>query len=138
MFKSLVAKKIAIFGFAFKPDTGDTRDAPAIRVCKSLLGEKACLSITDPHALDNARIELANTEGDVEYQPDPYKAAQNAHGIALLTEWAEYKDLDFQRIYDSMEKPAFIFDGRNHLDHAALFKIGFNVYPVGKPALHHF
>jgi len=138
MFNSLVDKKLAIFGFAFKPDTGDTRDAPAIRVCKNLLGEKARLSITDPHALVNARKELAEIEGEIEYEPDPYKAAQKAHGIALITEWSEYRELDYQRIYDSMEKPAFIFDGRNHLDHDALFKVGFNVYPVGKPALQHF
>lgn len=138
MFNSLVDKKLAIFGFAFKPDTGDTRDAPAIRICKNLLVEKARLSVTDPHALANARKELAGIEGSIEYEPDPYKAAQNAHGIALITEWSEYKDLDYQRIYDSMEKPAFIFDGRNHLDHEALFRIGFNVYPVGKPEMHHF
>jgi len=138
MFNSLAGKKIAIFGFAFKPDTGDTRDAPAIHVCKHLLLEKACLSITDPHALENARKDLASVEGKVEYEADPCKAAENAHCIALLTEWAEYRDLDYQRIYASMEKPAFLFDGRNCLDHNALFKIGFNVYPVGKPALQHF
>ena len=138
MFNSLAGKKIAIFGFAFKPDTGDTRDAPAIHVCKHLLLEKACLSITDPHALENARKDLASVEGKVEYEADPYNAAENAHCIALLTEWAEYRDLDYQRIYASMGKPAFLFDGRNCLDHNALFKIGFNVYPVGKPALQHF
>jgi len=138
MFNSLVGKKIAIFGFAFKPDTGDTRDAPAIHVCKHLLLEKACLSITDPHALENARKDLASVEGKVEYEAGPYNAAENAHCLALLTEWAEYRDLDYQRIYASMEKPAFLFDGRNCLDHNALFKIGFNVYPVGKPALQHF
>jgi UDPglucose 6-dehydrogenase len=138
MFNSLVGKKLAIFGFAFKPDTGDTRDAPAIRICKSLLNEKARLSVTDPHALDNARKELAGVDGEVEYEPDPYKAAQGAHCIALVTEWAEFRDLDFKRLFDGMEKPAFLFDGRNLLDHDELFKIGFNVYPVGKPALHHF
>ena len=138
MFNSLVCKKVAIFGFAFKPDTGDTRDAPAIRICKSLLEEKACLSVTDPHALENARKELAGIKGEVEFQADPYKAAENAHCIALVTEWDEYRDLDYQRLFDSMEKPAFLFDGRNLLDHEELFNIGFNVYPVGKPALHHF
>lgn len=138
MFNSVVNKKIAVFGFAFKPDTGDTRDAPAIHVCKSLLVEKARLSITDPHALENARKDLTGVEGDIEYEPDPYKAVKGAHGLALITEWDSFRDLDYQRIFDSMEKPAFIFDGRNHLDHQKLFKIGFNVYPVGKPDLHHF
>ena len=137
MFNTLVGKKLAVFGFAFKPDTGDTRDAPAIFICKRLLEEKADLKITDPYALDNARKDLHDSEDGVEFIEDPYQAVEGAHGIALITEWSLYKDLDYQKIFDKMEKPAFIFDGRNHLDHQALYEIGFNVYPVGKPALSH-
>ena len=137
MFRTLVDKKIAVFGFAFKPDTGDTRDAPAIYICKRLLEEKAHLSITDPHALPNAKKDLDGIDEKVEYIEDPYEAAKGAHAIALLTEWSEYCDLDFQKIYDNMKKPAFIFDGRNLLDHRRLFEIGFNVYPIGKPPLTH-
>jgi UDPglucose 6-dehydrogenase len=137
MFNTLVGKKLAVFGFAFKPDTGDTRDAPAIYICKRLLEEKADLKITDPYALDNARKDLHDAEEGVEFIEDPYQAVEGAHGIALITEWSLYKDLDYQKIFDKMEKPAFIFDGRNHLDHQALYDIGFNVYPIGKPALSH-
>jgi UDPglucose 6-dehydrogenase len=137
MFNTLVGKKLTVFGFAFKPDTGDTRDAPAIYICKRLLEEKADLKITDPYALDNARKDLHDIEEGVEFIEDPYKAVEGAHGIVLITEWSLYKDLDYQGIFDRMEKPAFIFDGRNHLDHQALYKIGFNVYPLGKPALSH-
>ncbi len=137
MFRTLVDKKIAVFGFAFKPDTGDTRDAPAIYICKRLLEEKAHLSITDPHALPNAKKDLDGIDEKVEYIEDPYEAAKGAHAIALLTEWSEYCDLDFQKIYDNMKKPAFIFDGRNHLNHRKLFEIGFNIYPIGKPPLTH-
>ncbi|MZG29610.1 MAG: nucleotide sugar dehydrogenase [Nitrospinae bacterium] len=135
MFNTLADKKLAVFGFAFKPDTGDTRDAPAIYICKRLLEEKACLKITDPYALENARKDLPDT--DIEFIEDPYKAAEGTHAIALITEWSLYKDLDYQKIFDKMEKPAFIFDGRNHLDHQALYDIGFNVYPMGKPELTH-
>ena len=138
MFNTLVVKKIAVFGFAFKPDTGDTRDSPAIYICKRLLEEKACLRISDPHALDNARKDLDGIDAGVEYLEDPYKAAEGVHGLALVTEWAEYSKLDYKKIFDKMEKPAFIFDGRNHLDHKALFDIGFNVYSVGKASLTHF
>ena len=138
MFNTLVGKKIAVFGFAFKPDTGDTRDSPAIYICKRLLEEKACLRISDPHALDNARKDLDGIDAGVEYLEDPYKAAEGVHGLALVTEWAEYSKLDYKKIFDKMEKPAFIFDGRNHLDHKALFDIGFNVYSVGKASLTHF
>ena len=133
MFNTVVDKKIALFGFAFKPDTGDTRDSPAIHISKMLLKERARLYITDPHALKNAQKDLENVEGEIVYEPDPYKAAEGAHAIALMTEWDQYKALDFKRIYDSMEKPAFLFDGRNHLDHQALFDLGFSVYCIGKP-----
>jgi UDPglucose 6-dehydrogenase len=137
MFRTLVDKKIAIFGFAFKPDTGDTRDSPAIYICKRLLEERAQLSVTDPHAILNAQKDLEGINDRVDFFEDPYEAAKDAHGLALLTQWAEYKKLDYQKIFDSMSKPAFIFDGRNHLDHQKLFEIGFNVYPVGKPAFTH-
>lgn len=137
MFRTLVDKKIAVFGFAFKPDTGDTRNAPAIYICKRLLEEKAHLSITDPHALPNAKKDLDGIDEGVKYIEDPYEAVKGAHALVLLTEWSEYCDLDFQKIYDNMKKPAFIFDGRNHLNHRKLFEIGFNVYPVGKPSLTH-
>lgn len=137
MFNTLVDKKLAVLGFAFKPDTGDTRDAPAIYICKRLLEEKACLRITDPHALENARNDLQGIDNNVEYIIDPYKAAEGVHGIALITDWAEYSQLDYQTIFDKMEKPAFIFDGRNHLNHRELFDIGFNVYAVGKAPLTH-
>jgi UDPglucose 6-dehydrogenase len=69
---------------------------------------------------------------------DPYVAARGAHAIALCTEWEEYRSLDYKKIYGGMEKPAFIFDGRNILDHHALYEIGFNVFPIGKGALKHF
>ena len=126
-------KKITLFGFAFKPDTGDTRDSPAIHISKMLLKERARLWVTDPHALNNARQDLEDVEGEIVYEPDPYKAAEGAHAIALMTEWDQYRALDYRRIFDRMEKPAFLFDGRNHLDHQALFDLGFNVYAVGTP-----
>lgn len=136
-FNTLSQKKIAIFGFAFKPDTGDTRESPAISICKKLLEEKATLCITDPKALENAKIELKGMEGDISYETDPYKAAQGAHSIVLLTHWREYRELDYNTIYQSMNQPAFVFDGRNHLDHQQLYDIGFNVFPIGKRPLTH-
>lgn len=138
MFNTVADKKIALFGFAFKANTGDTRESAAIDVTRQLLEERANVWITDPKALKNARIDLKGFDENVTYEPDPYKAAEGAYAIAVVTEWQEYKDLDYQRIYDSMKKPAFIFDGRNILDHQKLFEIGFNVYPIGKAQLTHF
>ena len=138
MFNTVAEKKIALFGFAFKANTGDTRESPAIDVTNKLLDEHALVSITDPKALANAGLDLKDANGRVTYEQDPYKAAEDAYAIAVLTEWEEYKNLDYERIYNSMKKPAFIFDGRNILDHKKLFEIGFNVYPIGKAAFTHF
>jgi len=137
MFNTVAGKRIALLGFAFKADTGDTRESPAIRIARQLLEERAAVVVSDPKALDNARKDLADIADQVEFNPNPYKAAEGAHAIGILTEWAEYRDLDYQRIYDSMMKPAFVFDGRNLLDHDALFDIGFNVFAIGKPKRSH-
>lgn len=140
MFNTITGKKICLFGFAFKANTGDTRESPAIFVARRLLEEQAEIVISDPKALKNARndLQMEGIVGKVSYIEDPYAAVEDCHAIAVLTEWDIYRDLDFQKIYDTMTKPAFIFDGRNILDHKKLFKIGFNVYPIGKPALVHF
>ena len=138
MFNTVTGKKIALFGFAFKANTGDTRESPAIYVTKKLLNEMANVAISDPKALENAKIELKEFKENVEYCSDPYVAAKNAHAIAVLTEWECYKTLDYKKIFASMEKPAFIFDGRNTLPHKELFEMGFNVIPLGMPELNHF
>jgi len=137
MFNTLADKKICLFGFAFKANTGDTRESPAIYITRRLLEEKAEIVITDPKALKNAKADLTGMEGKVSFVEDPYKAAEGCHAIAILTEWDVYRNLDFQKIYDTMTKPASIFDGRNIIDHKRCFDIGFNVYPTGKPALTH-
>ncbi|RPI77739.1 MAG: nucleotide sugar dehydrogenase [Desulfobacteraceae bacterium] len=138
MFNTVAGKKIALFGFAFKAHTGDTRESAAIYVTRWLAEENAQIVITDPQALDNAKIDLANLKGNISYTEDPYQAAQDAHAVALMTEWPLYQNLDYARILKSMAQPAFIFDGRNILDHQKLFKMGFNVFAIGKAALKHF
>jgi UDPglucose 6-dehydrogenase len=138
MFNTLVNKKICLLGFAFKANTGDTRESPAIYIAKRLIEEKAELVITDPKALKRAKIDLQNIDANVKYVEDPYEAAAGSYAIAIMTEWDIYKDLNYEKIYNSMIKPAFFFDGRNIVDHQRLFKIGFNVFPIGKPALTHF
>ncbi len=138
LFNTVVGKRIALFGAAFKADTSDTRESPALFVARKLLEERAHIVISDPQALKNAHHDLADLNGNVEYEPDPYRAAQGAHAIAVLTEWKLYRNLDYQKIFESMERPAFIFDGRNILNAPELHKIGFNVYPLGRMALKHF
>ena len=138
MFNTLADKKICLFGFAFKANTGDTRESPAIYITRRLLEEKAEIVITDPKALKNAKADLAGMEGKVSFIEDPYKAAEGCHAIAVMTEWDVYRNFDYKKIYNTMIKPASIFDGRNIIDHKRCFDIGFNVYPTGKPALTHY
>jgi len=138
MFNSVAGKRIALYGVAFKAHTSDTRESPALAVCRTLLEERAQVVITDPYALDNARLDLSDVDEGVIFEPDPVVAARGAHAIALVTEWPQFAELDFQAIFDAMIQPAFIFDGRNILDHKKLHEIGFNVYAVGKPPRTHF
>ena len=138
LFNTIADKKIAVLGFAFKKDTNDTRESAAINVCRDLLSEHAKVSVYDPKVpadeiktdtlgkgVENARLTIAK---------DAYEACAGAHAIAIVTEWDEFKMLDYARIYAGMPKPAFLFDGRNILDLAALRKIGFNASGIGKPA----
>ncbi len=137
MFNTLAGKRICLFGFAFKADTGDTRETPALYIAKRLVEERAALTITDPQALRNAMVDLEGIPG-ITYEEDPYKAALDCDAIAVMTEWKLYTELDYEKIYKSMVKPAFIFDGRNILDHNKLYKIGFNVFSIGRTPLTHY
>jgi UDPglucose 6-dehydrogenase len=137
MFNTIAGKRIALFGAGFKANTSDTRESPALAVCRALLEERADIVISDPHALENARGDLGEAGRHVTFEPDPYAAARGAHAIAILTEWAHFSTLDYASIYHAMTRPAFIFDGRNILDHKALHTLGFNIYAIGKPPLTH-
>ncbi|MGC6464393.1 MAG: UDP-glucose 6-dehydrogenase [Akkermansiaceae bacterium] len=135
LFNTVSGKKIAILGFAFKKDTNDTRESAAIYVCKDLLEEQAEVHIYDPKV---SREKIFSDLGIPEDHPgvtvtsSAEEACENAHAFAVLTEWDEFKELDFQRIYDHMLKPAFAFDGRNILDQQALRQIGFVTHSVGR------
>jgi len=143
MFNTVSGKKIVLFGFAFKKDTGDTRETAAVFIAKHLLDDHANIVIYDP------KVEYEQIEFDFSYYnaltpgkdfkdcvtiaTDPYEAVKDAHAIAIMTEWEEFKSYDYKKIYDSMAKPAFAFDGRLILDHDKLVQIGFDVYAIGKP-----
>jgi len=141
LYNTVSGKKIALLGWAFKKDTNDTRETPAKYVAHILLEDHANLCIYDPkvsadqilsdiHSMNNK--SLNELKEQVHIVTDSYTATKDAHAIAILTEWDEFKELDLQRIYDHMLKPAFLFDGRNILDVQALERIGFKVYQIGK------
>src|SRR5699024_8949347 len=125
LYNTVAGKKIAFLGWAFKKDTNDTRESAAIYVADDLLEEQAEIAVYDPkvkaHQVYNdldylkTRSSEAN-KTQVAVNSDPYETCQDAHAIAVLTEWDEFKTYDWQKIYDQMQKPAFVFDGRNVLD----------------------
>ncbi|KAL7008150.1 hypothetical protein EMMF5_002332 [Cystobasidiomycetes sp. EMM_F5] len=142
LFNTITNKKITVLGFAFKKNTGDTRASPAISLVKDFRSERAQISIYDPK-VPEAQIYADVTDhtvaGDMEVakkQITVCKSAMDAcigaEGIVVATEWDEFKDLDWQAIYDSMQKPAFVFDGRLILDQRKLEKIGFQVRCIGR------
>ncbi len=148
LFNTVSDKKIAIWGFAFKKDTNDTRESAAIYICRDLLLEKAKLSIYDPQVSETQiREELRNVlldadgnlsrskqellEQNIECVSSAAAAAEDAHAITVLTEWDEFKEVDFPAVYASMKKPACVFDGRNILKSAGLRDVGFQYQGIG-------
>lgn len=131
MFNTLANKKIVLLGFAFKADTGDTRETPAGTVARLLADEHVRITISDPKALGNAKKDLADLDGIV-YEEDEYKAVADADAVVVMTDWRHYPALDWRKIFDSMRKPALVFDTRNCLDRGKLKDIGFKVLNIGK------
>ncbi|MHA3787258.1 UDP-glucose 6-dehydrogenase [Flavobacterium hauense] len=141
LYNTVSGKKIAFLGWAFKKDTNDTRESAAIYVADDLLSEQAEIAVYDPKVrqetiyrdLDylGARSAEENKENVTVFE-DPYEACKDAHAIAILTEWDEFKTYDWQNIYDNMKKPAFVFDGRKILQGEKLREIGFVFQEIGK------
>ena len=135
LFNTVSDKKIAVLGFAFKKDTNDTRESAAIYICSDLLDEQAALSIYDPKVSDEQirrDLNIDSADARVTVCRDAYEATRDAHAILVLTEWDAFKELDYQKIFDCMHQPAFLFDGRNLLDLEALRKIGFEASGIGQ------
>ena len=135
LFNTVSHKKIALFGFAFKKDTNDTRESAAISIASNLLEESANVVIYDPKVSEaqiRKDLNAADDNKKVAISDDPYEAAKDADAILVLTEWDVFKSLDFTRIYETMRKPAFIYDGRNILDIEALRQIGFDAQGIGR------
>ncbi|KAG5887163.1 hypothetical protein JTB14_002518 [Gonioctena quinquepunctata] len=141
-FNTLSGKSVCILGFAFKKNTGDTRESPSIFVAKTLLDEGASIKIYDPKVNkeqiyeDLTHPSICECPEEVTkrvyVQADPYSASQDCHAIIICTEWDEFVTLDYKRMFEGMKKPAYLFDGRKILDHQALIDIGYHVQTIGK------
>jgi len=140
LYNTVADKKITFLGWAFKKDTNDTRESAAIYVADDLINEQAKIAVYDPKVArkkvlaDLDYLETRTPEvnaSSISSFDDAYLSCENAHAIAILTEWDEFVHYDWQRIYDNMQKPAFIFDGRNILNKNMLEKIGFVYKAVG-------
>ena len=141
LYNTVSDKKIAFLGWAFKKDTNDTRESAAIYIADHLLNEEAQVMVYDPKVTyEQMQTDIQNlqTRSDEENQirlrsaKNAYEAAADAHAIVILTEWEEFKNLDWKKIYGVMKKPAFIFDGRNLLSFELLSEIGFRYYGIGR------
>ena len=140
LYNTVSGKKIAFLGWAFKKDTNDTRESAAIKVADNLLNEQANVVVFDPKVKEeriymdldylNTR-SLEENKSLLKVNSNPYEACNGAHAIAVLTEWDEFKDYDWKKIYDNMQKPAFIFDGRGVLNKADIEALGFTYYKIG-------
>jgi UDPglucose 6-dehydrogenase len=140
MYNTVSGKTIAFLGWAFKKDTNDTRESAAIYVADMLIEEQANIKVYDPkvthtqmlYDLDylNTRPEALNSS-HLRVEASAYDAIKDAHAVAILTEWDEFLTYDWQRIYDYMQKPAFVFDGRNILNQQQLEAIGFVYKGIG-------
>jgi UDPglucose 6-dehydrogenase len=140
LYNTVADKKIAFLGWAFKKDTNDTRESAAIYVADDLINEQANIAVYDPKVsqkkvladLDYLETRTSeNNSNSVTSYEDPYLACKDAHAIAILTEWDEFKGYDWGEIYDSMQKPAFVFDGRNILNRVEMESIGFIYQGIG-------
>lgn len=141
LYNTISGKKIVIYGWAFKKDTNDTRESAAIAVADALLEERAEIIVYDPKVSEDriyADLDYLNTRLPEENRAllkvtkDPLEATKEAHAIAILTEWDEFKTYDWKTIYNQMLKPAFVFDGRRLLDTETMESIGFNYYKIGQ------
>lgn len=141
LYNTVSGKKITFYGWAFKKDTNDTRESAAIYVADALIEEKAEIYVYDPKVskaqmlTDLNRLGTRTEEENERYLKvlsDPYQAAEEAHAIAIMTEWDQFKTLDYEKIYAQMLKPAFVFDGRRIIEKAALDRIGFKTYKLGE------
>ncbi|SDH58277.1 nucleotide sugar dehydrogenase [Winogradskyella thalassocola] len=141
LYNTVSGKKIAMLGWAFKKDTNDTRESAAIYVADHLLNEQANIAVYDPKVNNKkvqADLNYLNTRSEeenndlVKSYSDPYETSKDAHAIAIMTEWDEFKTYDWEKIYNQMKKPAFIFDGRNILDKTEMENIGFEYSSIGK------
>ena len=135
LFRNMRGKRIAIFGFAFKENTNDTRETPAIDICRNFLNENAVLAFYDPKVSSEqicADLQIDRNDARVEFCKSAYEASENSHAIVLLTHWDEFTKLDYEKIKKTMASPAWIFDGRNCLNHRLLLDLGYLVHAVGK------
>mmetsp|Transcript_105613 Transcript_105613/g.286691 ORF Transcript_105613/g.286691 Transcript_105613/m.286691 type:complete len:493 (+) Transcript_105613:84-1562(+) len=141
LFNTISRKKIAVFGFAFKKDTGDVRETPALTVCDMLMQDGALVHVYDPKVQREDAITEFKYHGVTvddklfTFTNTPDEAVEGAHAIVILTEWDEFKTYKYDVFYSKMMKPAFLFDGRNLLDHVGLQKVGFEVHAIGKPKI---
>ena len=139
LYGNLFEKKIAILGFAFKANTNDTRESPSIDICKNLINEGAFLKIHDYKVSEHSiSKEISKdfkgkilTENNWSFFENIYEATSDVDAIVILTEWEDYKKVNWQKIVSNTRKPAWIFDTRIILDPKDIKSLGINLWQLG-------
>ena len=131
---NLRGKKLGVLGLAFKGDTDDIRESPAIEIVRMLVNEGCSITAFDPAAIERTR-QVLPASNNVRYAADAYEAATDADALLILTDWQEFADLDLRRVNQSLRYP-IIIDGRNLYDPAVMNDYGFTYLSVGRPAVH--
>jgi UDPglucose 6-dehydrogenase len=137
LFGTVSGKRIAVLGFAFKADTNDTRESPAIRICRDLLEEGAVLQIVDPKVSESQMAKdlgqpAGAGEGSWQQVPEVQQAASGADALLLLTEWQQFAVIDWPQVAAVMRQPAWLFDARAKADGALARAAGLQVWTVGE------
>ena len=129
--EDLSGKRFAVWGLAFKPETDDMREAPAIYIIQELVKRGASVTAFDPKAMNEAKEHYLKDLAGVSYVDQKYEAVHGADALILLTEWKTFRSPDFEQIKESLNEPV-IFDGRNQYNEKVLSKMGFAYYQIGK------
>ncbi|MFC2061532.1 UDP-glucose dehydrogenase family protein [Elusimicrobiota bacterium] len=131
-FMTLHGKKICVLGLAFKPDTDDMRSAPSINIIKDLVKEGAQIQAYDPVAMENAKASMEGAQGSISYWEDMYEAMKDCDALLILTDWQEFKDMDINKVKETLIDPPIIIDGRNIFEPADMEKLGIKYIGVGR------
>jgi UDPglucose 6-dehydrogenase len=126
---NLQGKHFALWGLAFKPNTDDIREAPALVIIDALTSAGATVTAYDPEAMPNVKAQIGNK---IQYATNQYDALQNAAALIIATEWSEFRTPDFEQMDQQLKNNKIVFDGRNLFDVVKMKELGYHYESIGR------